>query len=225
MVIKRHIAYLFPVHTLDRAMHDVGIGGTTAFALLEQRQLQGDVIRILAGELRVVRVAWPVAWAMAIDAGGNALLRVAANGDISTVATFPSRPERAIDAVPTSVAVGRDGAYYVGELTGVPFSAGAARVYRVVPGEPPTILASGFKTILDLDFGPDGSLYVLEHASGPVFFNGPGRVIRVASDGARTTVLDGLNRPTSLVVDWDGTIYVTNNGISAGAGEVLKLRP
>jgi hypothetical protein len=36
--------------------------------------------------------------------------------------------------VPNSVAQGPDGAYYVGELTGVPFEAGAARVYRVVPG-------------------------------------------------------------------------------------------
>jgi sugar lactone lactonase YvrE len=159
------------------------------------------------------------------DAGGNVLLRVAADGDITTVATFPSRPERPIDAVPTSVAVGPDGAYYVGELTGVPFSAGAARVYRVVPGETPTIFAGGFKTILDIDFGPDGSLYVLEHATGPVFFNGPGQVIRVAPDGARTTVVEALNRPTSLIVDWDGTIYVTNNGITAGSGEVLKLRP
>jgi sugar lactone lactonase YvrE len=158
------------------------------------------------------------------DAGGNALLRISANGGISTIATFPSRPARSTDAVPTCVVVGPDDAYYVGELTGVPFTAGAARVYRVIPGQAPTIFASGFKTILDLDFGPDGSLYVLEHATGPVFFAGPGDVIRVAPDGTRTVVVSGLNRPTSLIVDWDGTIYVTNNGISAGSGEVLQIR-
>jgi hypothetical protein len=55
-----------------------------------------------------------------------------------------------------------------------------------------------------------------------VFFTGPGDVIRVAPDGTRTVVVSGLNRPTSLIVDWDGTIYVTNNGISAGSGEVLQ---
>src|ERR671930_2140959 len=60
------------------------------------------------------------------DAGANALLRVGANGDISTLAVFPSRPQgRATDSVPTAVAVGPDGAYYVSELTGVPFAAGA----------------------------------------------------------------------------------------------------
>ena len=112
---------------------------------------------------------------------------------------------------------------YVGELTGVPFAAGAARVYRVVPGEQPTVFAAGFKTIIDIDFGPDGSLYVLEHATGAVFFGGPGDIIRVAPDGTRTTVVSGLNRPTSLIVDGAHTIYVTNNGISPVAGQVLKV--
>jgi hypothetical protein len=38
------------------------------------------------------------------------------------------------EAVPTAVAVGPDGAYYVSELTGFPFSKGAARIWRVAPG-------------------------------------------------------------------------------------------
>jgi hypothetical protein len=85
------------------------------------------------------------------DAGMNALLRVIPSGEISTLAVLPSRPARATDAVPTSVVVGPDGAYYVGELTGVPFAAGSARVYRVVLGEAPTIFATGFTTITDID--------------------------------------------------------------------------
>src|SRR5262249_33990930 len=93
-----------------------------------------------------------------LDAGGNALLRVDANGEVSTLAEFPSRDDgRSTDAVPTCVARGPDGAYYVGELTGVPFAAGAANIYRVVPGQAPQIVHTGFKTIIDLDFGPDGS--------------------------------------------------------------------
>jgi hypothetical protein len=36
-------------------------------------------------------------------------------------------------------------------------------------------------------------------------------------------VLDGLNRPTSVVVGLDGEIYVTNHGITPGAGEVLRI--
>jgi glucose/arabinose dehydrogenase len=118
---------------------------------------------------------------------------------------------------------GPDGAYYISELTGVPFADGAARIYRLVPGEEPTIFLTGFKTVIDLDFGPDGSLYVLEHAGGPVFFGLPGRVIRVAPDGTRTPVVVGLTRPTSVVVDQDETIYVSNRGTSVGTGEVWRI--
>jgi len=159
------------------------------------------------------------------DAGANALLRVAANGDVSTLGVFPSRPARSTDAVPTSVVVGPDGAYYIGELSGVPFTAGAARVYRLVPGGAPTVFLEGFKTIIDLDFGPDGNLYVLQHATGPVFFSGPGELIRVTPTGARSVVIGGLTRPTSVVVDVDGTIYISNGGISIGTGQVLRVTP
>jgi len=159
------------------------------------------------------------------DAGANALLEVRANGAISSIATFPSRPVRSTDAVPTAVVVGPDGAYYVSELTGVPFAAGAARIYRVVRGEPPTIFLEGFKTITDIAFGPDGSLYVLQHATGPMFFAGPGELIRVSPGGTRSVVLSGLIRPTSVVVGTDGAIYVTNQGIAVGIGEVLRIEP
>lgn len=65
---------------------------------------------------------------------------------ISTVAVFPARNVPGaggatipMDAVPTSVVRGPDGALYVGELTGFPFPPGGARVYRVVPGCAPEV--------------------------------------------------------------------------------------
>jgi hypothetical protein len=167
------------------------------------------------------------------DAGGNSLLRVAANGEISTLAVFPSRltvPPRVppTDSVPTSVVVGPDGAYYVGELTGFPLALGRANVYKVVPGQPLEVYLTGFKSIIDLAFGPDGSLYVLEHTDptrpGLVV---PGALIRVDSQGTRTDVASGLglDRPTSVAVGPDGALYVSNHGTSAGRGEVLKIVP
>lgn len=157
------------------------------------------------------------------DAGANALIEVGANGDTTTVATFPSRPSRSTDAVPTAVVKGPDGAYYVSELTGVPFAAGAASVYRVVHGEPAQIHVAGLKTVIDLEFGLDGSLYVLQYATGPVFFAGPGEIVRIAPNGDRTVVITNLQAPTSLVVGPDGALYVTNRGTSIGAGEVLRF--
>jgi hypothetical protein len=159
------------------------------------------------------------------DAAGNSLLRVAADGGITTLATFLSRPFASTDAVPTGFARGPDGAIYLGQLTGVPFAAGAANIFRIATGEAPTVWQSGFKTIIDLDFAADGSLYVLQHATGPVFFAGPGQVIRIAPDGSRAVVFSGLDRPTSLAVGPDGALYVTNRGVTAMSGEVLRIVP
>jgi hypothetical protein len=182
------------------------------------------------------------------DAGGNALLRVSAWGKISTLAAFPSRPQRATDAVPTAVAQGPDGAYYVGELTGAPFAVGAARVYRIIPEGDPQVFLEGFTAIIDLTFGPDDNLYVLQHATG-AGLTGPGALIRVTPDGQRTTVAsEGLDRPTAVVIapsdrhrgprqdDHDEdegednrkerlTFYLSNCGTCAGGGEVIRVRP
>jgi hypothetical protein len=160
------------------------------------------------------------------DAGGNSLLRIAANGEISTLAMFPSRPQRATDSVPTSVVRGPEGAYYVGELTGVPFPAGAANIYKVVPGQPPEVYLTGFQTIIDLAFAADGSLYVLEHATGlPPVLSRPGALIRVDPQGGRSEIATGvpLDRPAAIAFGPDGALYVSNHSTSAGIGEVLRI--
>ena len=52
------------------------------------------------------------------DAGGNSLLRVATDGTLSTVASFQARAlggPGSTEPVPTGIAVGPDGAYYVSD--------------------------------------------------------------------------------------------------------------
>ena len=173
----------------------------------------------------------------AVDAGGNDLLSVGPFGGIRTVAVFPPRlapappflglppgTEIPMESVPDAVTVGPDGAIYVGELTGFPFQAGGARVHRVVPGSAPTVYATGFSAIIDLAFGPDGSLYVLEFSAGGLLADGPGQLIRVAPNGERTTIAsEGLVTPTGLAIDRDGTIYVSNFGVFPGAGQVVRI--
>jgi hypothetical protein len=78
-------------------------------------------------------------------------------------------------------------------LTGAPFAEGTANVYRVLPGVSTQIFRSGFKTIIDIAFGPDGSLYVLQYATGAVFFSGPG------SDNPRPRLTERLR---SSSVTW-----------------------
>ena len=132
-----------------------------------------------------------------------------------------------IEAVPTSVTRASDGTLYVGQLTGFPFVQGLASIFRVVPGQDPEVHCSGFKTIIDIAAGPDGSLYVLENATSPPgmllppFLPNSGKLTRVAANCEKTTILTALDRPTA--VGADGVVYVTNHGITAGAGQVLRV--
>jgi hypothetical protein len=190
-------------------------------------------------------------YSVVADAGANALFRVDANGRVSTLAVFekryvPAPPQLQLppgatipmEAVPTSVVKGPDGALYAGQLTGFPFPVGGANVYRVGPGGgTPIVFASGFTNIVSLAFDAAGTLYVLEIGSGPSGTpNGPplaapGRLIRVNADGTHTLIYDKLYYPGGLAIGRDGHAYVTNNGIVPGpvpgafpdGGQVLRI--
>ncbi|HWC43187.1 MAG TPA: ScyD/ScyE family protein [Actinomycetota bacterium] len=175
------------------------------------------------------------------DAGGNDLLKVDHKGRISVVAVFPPRlvdappgipdlpPQIPMQAVPTSVVKGPDGAWYVGQLTGFPFPVGGANVWRVVPGHTPKVFAAGFTNIIDIAFDRHGRLYVLEIATNGLLSAGEnelpqGRLVRVNRDGSRTTLAqEGLNAPGGFVLG-HGAAYITNNSILSDAGQVVKVR-
>jgi len=171
-----------------------------------------------------------------VDAGGNSLNAVAANGSISNLAAFPEHTTPpsgpTFQAVPTTVTQGPDGDLYVGELTGFPFPAARANVYRVPPGGgAPDIFASGFTKIIDIAFGPDGFLYVLQISStaGAPPQGGTGSLIRVSPDGLTKTPIvapnSGLVAPGGIAIAADGSIYVTNFSVSATAGTVVRVTP
>lgn len=129
------------------------------------------------------------------DAAGNTLLR-SRDGDLEVVATFdpvvdPDTDERLVqfpldeetdcpvEPVPTSIDVGPDGAFYVGELngstannfSGEPTRFGLASVWRLEPGmsnlkcpsDDCVKVVTGLNSIIDIEFGPDGMLYVVEY--------------------------------------------------------------
>jgi len=227
------------------------LGGTNSGTLLEM-DASGN-LRVVADILKHEEVANPAGGAIdtnpyavvaesggriIVDAGGNSLLRVAASGATETLAVFPAQANPlfptlgppTVESVPTTVARGPDGALYVGELTGFPFPRGVARIFRVVPGQSPVVVCTGFKAIIDIAFAPDGSLLVVENATNafpppPPFGSFTGRLSRLnLNDCSRATVIDGLDRPTSVAVGPDGAIYVTNFGVTPGAGVVLRYQ-
>lgn len=138
-------------------------------------------------------VALPDGSALVADAGNNDLLRVTLDGDVETIARIKPRavlvPEELEDqpempppgtpivaeGVITSVTVGADGAYYIGELRGFPATPGTSQVWRVEPDAVDAVCdpekpnqgdcrryADGFTSIVDLAAGPDGEIFVLE---------------------------------------------------------------
>jgi hypothetical protein len=165
---------------------------------------------------------------------------VTANGTISVVAVFPDRlvptppflpqppfpPELSMQAVPTNVVRGPDGALYVSQLTGFPFPAGGARIYRVVPGSAPTVYAEGFTNIIDLEFDAAGDLYVLEiDTNGLIAPEPAGRLAKVLS-GSHTVVTvasEGLVMPGGMTIGPDGDIYISNFSTAPAVGEVIRL--
>jgi hypothetical protein len=131
-----------------------------------------------------------------------------------------------LEAVPTSVTRGPDGALYVGELTGFPFPSGMARVWRVVPGEKPTIYAKGFTSIIDLAFDGNGRLHVLEIAKNGLHSpDRTGALIRVEADGKHTELLHKqLTAPGGMAFGPGQTLFISNHTTSPGIGEVLRVQ-
>jgi hypothetical protein len=170
------------------------------------------------------------------DAGGNALDTVDLFGRVRNLAVFPNvltknpfgGPDIPMQAVPTSVAKGRDGAYYMSQLTGFPFPLGGASVWRVNPrtGESKPF-ATGFTNIMDLAFGRDGTLYVLEiDHDGLLTPANEGALFAISKRGDRRRIdlpAGTLPYPGGLAVGDDG-IYVSVEARSPGGGSVLRLR-
>jgi hypothetical protein len=183
------------------------------------------------------------------DAAANAVLWLSPHGRLSLITRLPTKPETVpagvlgptaltIDAqaVPTSIAVGRDGALYVGTLRGVPSLPGTADVYRVVPGRAPVAAVTGLSAVTDVAFDRHGRLLVLEYNTGGLLApeTTPGALLRVDLDRQGAPVVtalpvSGLFSPTGLAVGpgRDDAVYVANHGTSPGSatpsGELLEI--
>ncbi|MDV3000599.1 MAG: hypothetical protein N5P05_002205 [Chroococcopsis gigantea SAG 12.99] len=158
------------------------------------------------------------------DAGANNLVKAASDGSVSTLVSFPDDPNTGMQAVPTGVAVGPDNNPYIGQLTGFPFPTGGANVFTVDQTNTLQTFATGFTTITDVSFGPDGSLYVLEYSTD--FFTNPqGSIWQIQTDGTKNLIYTdpSLINPTGLFVQDSDTIFVTNKGPSGTDGELLVL--
>lgn len=191
--------------------------------------------------------------ALITDAGNNDLLLLSSKTGIVTVARFPTElvatdhlpfpfpvPQVPAEAVPTTVAIGPDGAWYVGELKGFPFRPGSSNIWRVEPwargatcdddeSDGCSRWATGFTAIVGLEFAPDGSLYVGEMvATGLFSFFAGGQTVGAlwhVDGGSRTQVATGqLHLIGDVAVDRRGSVYVTTGSVTAD-GAVVRIAP
>lgn len=151
---------------------------------------------------------------------------------------------RQMESVPTAVTVGPDGALYVSELTGIPYPDGYARVMRIAnptattgfdgttPSGVAQVFASGFSQIQSMTFDGQGNLYVLEYENANAVYDPtkapgdlpPSKLIRVGTDGVRTTVSGNeLKLGNYALADKaTGDVFVAINNADVGNGEVLR---
>ncbi|MEH1872817.1 ScyD/ScyE family protein [Nostoc sp.] len=191
--------------------------------------------------------------AYVVDGGGNTAYKIKLDGSKSQVIAIPKTivsnsvlppglqlppglldelpgGKIAIQAVPTGGAIGPDGAFYVGEYTGFPYPAGQSKIFRIGKDDKPEVFLDGFTHITDLTFDKKGDLLVLQFSDksqlGRDITDLPGSLIQVAPDGTRTTLVaagQGLDSADGIAIGPDGKIYITNQGVGKGRGEVIRV--
>jgi sugar lactone lactonase YvrE len=192
---------------------------------------------------------------IAVDAGANDLLSVQTDGsNLQALAVFPQEiltnpvfppsgtpstepgqvptpttpppSQLPIQVVPSSVVKGPDGAYYISQFTGFPFPEAGAKIYRVGTDGTTTVYAEGFTQLTDLEFDSAGNLYALQYANQSAWKgNFDGSLIKIATDGTRTTILrgNGLESPNALAIAPNGEIYITNRSDRPGQGQIIRV--
>ena len=203
--------------------------------------------------------------ALVADAAGNDLLKINKRGQVEAVAIFPTRLASLVSlkaalgcpgsgiapvcflgdfipaqAVSTSIAVGPDGYYYVGELRGFPGPLNQSRIWRVAPWaswadcevseDCEVVFDGGFTSIIDLVFGPDGLLYVVEFDENGWF---AAEVLGIPAGGTINAcdlanlhcdeVATGISFPTAVTFDKSGQLWTTENAIFPDIASVTAV--
>ncbi len=175
-------------------------------------------------------IDWKAILTPPVDQNGDFMVRwETQNGEGDPVPCY-------VQPVPTSVAVDVAGNVYVGELTGTlsgedgTFPIGLSRVWKIAAGANNVVcsqtnpsgdcelLIDGLTSVIDLDIGPDGLLYVVEFDESSWFASFiPG----LATGGTITSydlqgnlveaVASNLSFPSAITFDKKGNLWLLEN--------------
>ncbi|HEX9627929.1 MAG TPA: hypothetical protein VGA00_13405 [Acidiferrobacterales bacterium] len=130
------------------------------------------------------------------DRPGGRILRLAADGTLTPIATGLRRPE--------GLCVDRAGRIFVAETL-------SGRILEIRERAKPRVVVLGLNQPDQIECGADGSLWITEDAR-------PGRLLRYAG-GRLETIADGLDAPQGIALRPDGSVYVAEQG----RGRILHL--
>lgn len=179
---------------------------------------------------------------IAVDAGKNTLVRLGGKSaeviyefprlkrepsEMSALSPteFPEGTEPyEVDAVPAGLAV-RDGRAWVTLFGGFPFVPRGGAVVSLAlegAGASPRMEVDGLDSPIDVEFTDDGEMLILEMGAFDMssgFVAGTGRLSIVDPNGKRAPLLDGLDRPVTVLAAPNDEIY-----ISALSGHIYRLK-
>jgi hypothetical protein len=127
----------------------------------------------------------------------------------------------------------------VGELKGFPAPRNESRVWRIAPGtrhahcgsSPAcSIVADGFTSIIDLNSGPDGTIYVTELDEASWFAveleKGEGGTVNACSprSWSCSEVATGLPMVIASTVGKDRAVYAAIKVLIPGQAEVIRIQ-
>jgi hypothetical protein len=154
------------------------------------------------------------------DAGANAVFKRDLSNNLTVVDTFPAILNTVtpfppyIDYVPTKIINGRNGNFYLCNLTGFPFLGGFSSIVSIDPSTGmDTVIASGLTLSVDMEMDSmDNELYVLQFGRYDTNFMAipnSAVIMSVDSAGNMDTIVTGFGPSAAMMADSADGYYVT----------------
>jgi len=96
----------------------------------------------------------------AIEPNHGELDKITPDGQVSRIIDISASQGH---VVPTAMALGSDGSFYVGDLTVFPATEGIAKIFKITPDGQISVVVEGLTTVVGVAFDEQGRLYALRN--------------------------------------------------------------
>lgn len=151
-------------------------------------------------------------------------VRISTSGEVTRIVDFSAAFGH---DVPTALTY--RGVFAIGNLNVFPVTPGSSSLRQVTPSGQIRVQATGLTAVLGLAYDSRGRLYALQASTTDGSFlgdPGEGSIVRIDPNGKKSTVVEGLDYPSSIVIGPDDALYVAVNGIAPdanGTGQIWRI--